>query len=185
MSQNCGLGLRPKGARPRTVMATSAVPRSNHCQIARWMSRCVRTPVLGRGGQKRDGYHERTGSVISRRARRYRRWSVMATVIVEAPRSAKRGVRAAVISALTLACLAGSLLAVDMLRGHNPLVATSFELRECRCTRDRRGRVDQLRRRGRGARNGDQRSQRSAGHRRARCARPGRKRARSMFRSPR
>lgn len=49
----------------------------------------------------------------------------MATVIVEAPRSAKRGVRAAVISALTLACLAGSLLAVDMLRGHNPLVATS------------------------------------------------------------
>jgi hypothetical protein len=49
----------------------------------------------------------------------------MATMIVESPRFAKRGVRAAVISALTLACLAGSVLAVDMLRGHNPLVATS------------------------------------------------------------
>jgi hypothetical protein len=49
----------------------------------------------------------------------------MTAVIVQPPRLGRRWVRSAALSALVASCLAGSLLAVDMLRGNNPLVSSS------------------------------------------------------------
>jgi hypothetical protein len=49
----------------------------------------------------------------------------MSAIVVEAPRSARRWLRAVVALALAVACLAGAVLAVDMLRGNNPLVASN------------------------------------------------------------
>lgn len=50
---------------------------------------------------------------------------LMAAVVVEVPRAGRRWVRGAVAIALTMASSAGALLAIDMLRGNNPLVATT------------------------------------------------------------
>jgi hypothetical protein len=49
---------------------------------------------------------------------------LMSAIVVETPRSARRGLRAVVALALTAACLAGAVLAIDMLLGNNPLVAS-------------------------------------------------------------
>jgi hypothetical protein len=49
----------------------------------------------------------------------------MAIVIVQPPRLGRRWVGAATVAALAVACLAGGLLAMDMLRGNNPLVSSA------------------------------------------------------------
>ncbi len=48
----------------------------------------------------------------------------MSVVVVERPHAGRRWVRGAIGVCLTTACLAGGLLAIDMLRGNNPLVAS-------------------------------------------------------------
>jgi hypothetical protein len=50
---------------------------------------------------------------------------VMSAIVVGAPRTTRRWLRALVAAALALACVAGGLLAFDMLRGNNPLIASS------------------------------------------------------------
>jgi hypothetical protein len=50
---------------------------------------------------------------------------LMSAVVVEAPRIGGGWVRVVIALVMALACLAGGALAVDMLRGHNPLIATS------------------------------------------------------------
>jgi hypothetical protein len=49
----------------------------------------------------------------------------MSAIVVEAPRLGRRWVRGAVAIALSIACIAGGLLAVDMLRGNNPLISST------------------------------------------------------------
>ena len=49
----------------------------------------------------------------------------MAVIVVEAPRPRRQWVRKTVAVALAIACIAGGLLAADMLRGNNPLIASS------------------------------------------------------------
>jgi hypothetical protein len=49
----------------------------------------------------------------------------MSAIVVEAPRASRRLLRGAVAIALAVACVAGGLLALDMLRGNNPLVASN------------------------------------------------------------
>lgn len=49
----------------------------------------------------------------------------MAVIVVEAPRPRRQWVHKTVAVALAIACIAGGLLAVDMLRGNNPLIASS------------------------------------------------------------
>ncbi len=49
----------------------------------------------------------------------------MAAIVVEVPRSGRRWMHGVISLALTAACLAGGVLAVDMLRGNNPLVAST------------------------------------------------------------
>jgi hypothetical protein len=49
----------------------------------------------------------------------------MTAVVVQPPRIGRRWVRAASVSALAVSCLAGGVLAVEMLGGNNPLVTTS------------------------------------------------------------
>jgi hypothetical protein len=49
----------------------------------------------------------------------------MTAVIVQPARLGRRWVRGAALSALVASCLAGSVLAVDMLGGNNPLVRTA------------------------------------------------------------
>ena len=49
----------------------------------------------------------------------------MTTVILQPPPAGRRWVRAAALSALVASCLAGGVLAVDMLGGNNPLVQSS------------------------------------------------------------
>jgi hypothetical protein len=49
----------------------------------------------------------------------------MSAVVVEAPRSGRGWGRVTIAAALALACVAGGALAVDMLRGNNPLIKTS------------------------------------------------------------
>jgi hypothetical protein len=49
----------------------------------------------------------------------------MTAVIVQPPRLGRRWVRAAAISGIVAACLAGGVLAVDMLGGNNPLVSST------------------------------------------------------------
>ena len=51
--------------------------------------------------------------------------ALMAAVVVQPPRLGGRRLRTALATALALACLAGGVLAVDMLRGNNPLVPSS------------------------------------------------------------
>ena len=46
----------------------------------------------------------------------------MSAVVVDAPRSARGWVRVTIAGVLALACIAGGALAVDMLRGNNPLI---------------------------------------------------------------
>jgi hypothetical protein len=48
----------------------------------------------------------------------------MSTIAVETPRSARRWLRAVIALALAVTCLGGAVLAVDMLRGNNPLIAS-------------------------------------------------------------
>jgi hypothetical protein len=49
----------------------------------------------------------------------------MTAIIVQPPRMDRRWIRGAMISALVLSCLGGGVLAVDMLGGNNPLVAST------------------------------------------------------------
>jgi hypothetical protein len=49
----------------------------------------------------------------------------MTAVVVHHPGSSRRWVRAGLATALAVSCLAGGALAVDMLRGNNPLVGSS------------------------------------------------------------
>jgi len=49
----------------------------------------------------------------------------MATVLAQPPRLGGRRLRIVLSTAMTLACVAGAVLAVDMLRGDNPLVSSS------------------------------------------------------------
>jgi hypothetical protein len=49
----------------------------------------------------------------------------MTAIIVQPPRLGRRWVRGAMISALALSCVGGGVLAVDMLGGDNPLVAST------------------------------------------------------------
>ncbi len=49
----------------------------------------------------------------------------MTAIIVHPPHAGRRWVRPAMASALTLSCLAGGVLALDMLKGNNPLVAST------------------------------------------------------------
>ncbi len=49
----------------------------------------------------------------------------MTAVIVQPPRLGRRWVQRAMVSALAVSCLGGSVLAVDMMKGNNPLVSSS------------------------------------------------------------
>jgi hypothetical protein len=49
----------------------------------------------------------------------------MTAIIVQPPRLGRRWVRGAMVSALALSCVGGGVLAVDMLGGDNPLVASA------------------------------------------------------------
>lgn len=49
----------------------------------------------------------------------------MAAVVVQSPRAGRRRLRTAMSTAMALACVAGGVLAVDMLQGNNPLVASN------------------------------------------------------------
>ncbi len=49
----------------------------------------------------------------------------MTAVTVQPPRLGRRWVQRAMVSALAVSCLGGSVLAVDMIKGNNPLVSSS------------------------------------------------------------
>jgi hypothetical protein len=49
----------------------------------------------------------------------------MSAIVVQAPATGGRWVRGVIALALTAACLSGGVLAVDMLRGNNPLVGST------------------------------------------------------------
>ena len=49
----------------------------------------------------------------------------MSAIVVQAPPTSGRWVRGVIALALTAACLSGGVLAVDMLRGNNPLVGST------------------------------------------------------------
>lgn len=49
----------------------------------------------------------------------------MSAIVVEVAHAGRQWVRRVIAVCLTIACLTGGLLAVDMLRGNNPLVATT------------------------------------------------------------
>ena len=72
-----------------------------------------------------DQKERRVDGTKTRDERRPQVGVLMSVVVIGPPRSVRRWPRVLIALALALACLAGGALAVDMLRGNNPLVASS------------------------------------------------------------